>query len=590
MTGHRRRIPWVVAIAAAVLVPAAPAAAHEHPTPTERSAPGVVWVEARAQVEVSLVEHLLSDPGGVHIRIVQSTWSPLLGSASGFVVSPNGAVVTSGSIHEPTAADLERASIYAVNEAFREHYGRQAPLSAESFTRQRIGGDGSRLQQRLEACYPPHRVNDAGGCVVRVTPTYLIYPHVTDQAKYGRLPAELVDASTSDVAVLQIRAANGMPTVALGQSTEGAQALANLGFTGVPGEGQELQAINAHLAEAGGTVLKTENLDEKETKANTDLAAALPQGLRGGPVVAEGGQVVGLLEPEADSGPPPASPGRLIEVGAIREVLSAARISPRQGPVDTSFEAAMHAFKNGGYAAAIPNFKATLGLFPGHAMARTNLAEAEKNVAAGTPGPAPGTSAGSSSAGTSTGTSWTVVLVVVAALLVVAAVVAFLLLRRRRAGPGGAPGSSPVPPRPRTGQAVAPRPRDAVPAGPSRPAAAKGERQAAPGRAPVARAEAEPVMADGGPAPGAAAPGREKPGRPGSASSKQLPRHASAAAVAGGGQRLSRASATAQPVTTAGRHTPLAPGAEDRPVFCTACGAALAPHHRFCGRCGAATG
>ena len=99
MTSSRRRFPWVVAFTAALLVPGAwPAAAHEHPTPTERAAPGVVYVEAGAEVEVSLVEHLQSDPGGVHIRIIQSTATPVLAAASGFVVDPTGSVVTSGAI------------------------------------------------------------------------------------------------------------------------------------------------------------------------------------------------------------------------------------------------------------------------------------------------------------------------------------------------------------------------------------------------------------------------------------------------------------------------------------------------------------
>ncbi len=173
MTSPRRRLPLVVAVTAALLgAGAGPAGAHEHPTPTERAAPGVVYVQAGADVEVSLVEHLQSDPGGVHIRIVQSTAQPVLASASGFVVDPTGAIVTTGAI---TRTDLERASIYAINQAFQARYGNEAPLTGDLFTRQVIGDPATnRLQQRLEACYPPHTTNDAGGCVVRVTPPYTV--------------------------------------------------------------------------------------------------------------------------------------------------------------------------------------------------------------------------------------------------------------------------------------------------------------------------------------------------------------------------------------------------------------------------------
>src|SRR3954462_8839765 len=120
MTGQRRRLLWVVAFTVALLVPmTAPASAHVHPAPTELAAPGVVYVEAGARGEGALVEHQIPAP---HLTIVQSTSNPVLESASGFVVDPTGAVVTSGVIHPPTADELNRASVYAVNEAFKKRY------------------------------------------------------------------------------------------------------------------------------------------------------------------------------------------------------------------------------------------------------------------------------------------------------------------------------------------------------------------------------------------------------------------------------------------------------------------------------------
>ena len=543
------------------------AGAHEHPTPTERAAPGVVYVEAGAEVEVSLVEHLQSDPGGVHIRIVQSTAEPVLASASGFVVDPTGNVVTSGAI---TGFDAEKAAVYAINKAFQSRYGNQAPLDGDPFTRQRIGDPATdRLQQRLEACYPPHTTNDAGGCVVRVTPTYTVYPYVSDQDKYGHLAAELLPASTSDVAVLQVRGASGMPTVDLGESTEGASALAALGFGGIPGEEHPQQTINAHLAEPGGTVFKTEDLDEKETKASVDLAAGLQAGLRGGPLVAETGRVVGFAVPDADSGPPPAAPGRLVDAGTIREVLDAAGVTPRQGPVDTSFERASHAFKNGGFAAAIPNLEDTLELFPGHALAGANLAEAQRNVAAGTPGaaaPAEGSSAAPDAGATS---PWTVVLSAVAAALLLGAIVLMVLRRRgKAAGPAGAARSgtpSPGPVRPGTAKPGTPRsgparPSEVTRGAPSRTATGVRERQKVPSG--VTNAGAVSVI-------------EAREAGPGGARSGAVPGQRAAGAVGNGAESPSHAGP---------------PVAEDSQAFCTHFGAALGPHHKFCGRCGRPTG
>ena len=581
MTSSRRRLPWVAAFTAALLLPGAgPAGAHEHPTPTERAAPGVVFVEAGADVEVSLVEHLQSDPGGVHIRIIQSTGTPVLASASGFVVDPTGSVVTSGAI---TAFDAEKAAVYAINQAFQSRYGAEAPLTGDPFTRQQIGDPATnRLQQRLDACYPPHTTNDAGGCVVRVTPTYTVYPYVSSQEEYGQLEAELLPQSTSDVAVLRVRGASGMPTVDLGESTEGATALAALGFEGIPGAQYQQRTINAHLAETGGTVFKTENLDEKETAASIDLAAALQTGFRGGPLVAESGRVVGFAVPDAASGPPPAAPGRLVDAGAIREVLTEAGITPRQGPVDTSFERASHAFKNGGFAAAIPNLEDTLELFPGHALAAANLAEAQRNVAAGTPGAAPPAEGSSGATGTEAGAGfpWTLLLSGVAAVLVLAAV-ALIVLRRRRAasGPSGAarvgpPTPGPLKPRtgePGTGKAGTgktgtvksreARPREGATGSPSRSATGLRERPKVPSG--VTGAAAVSVIEDRG-------------ANPGAAPATSVPEQRAADAAGDGSRGASQAL--------------LAPSAEDSQAFCTNCGAALGPHHQYCGRCGRPTG
>jgi hypothetical protein len=591
MTGHRRRLRWVlpsaVALTAVLLLPA-PASAHDHPSPTERAAPAVVWVEARAEVEVSLVEHLLDDPGGVHIRIIQSSSTPVLAAASGFVIDPTGAVVTDGAI---TDVDRESAAVYAINEAFRDHYGDEAPLEGDPFSRQRISDDDSdRLQQRLEACYPPHEVNDAGGCVVRVTETYVVHPHVTSQEEYGQLPAELLQGSTSDVAVLQVRGATSMPTVNLGESTEGASALAVLGFSGIPDATEPVPAVNAHLDGVGGTVHKTVDLDKKEIASAIALAKALPAGLAGGPAIGEQGQVVGFFTPDEDSGPPPAAPGRLVDAAVIREVLEATDITPRRGPVDSSFEAAMHAYKNGGYAAATPGLEATLDLFPGHGMAVAALADSEAQVAAGSPGPAAPGQNGSAADEAASGIPWALVLAIAAAVLVLALVGALLLRRRRAAAPaaGGRPAHGPG------------RPGEGRPQAPSRTGTGPPGRQAVPGgtggqgpgqgQGPGSRTGAVAVMERGGPAAGgAAAAGRGEPPPPGSAHSRALPLQVPSAA-GDGARGNSRVFQSPSSVPAPRRDAPAEPGAEDRPAFCTTCGFQIGPQHRFCGRCGGAVG
>jgi hypothetical protein len=610
VSGRLRRVAWGTGLTAAFLVAGAvPAEAHQHPTPIERAAPGVVYVEARARVEVSLVEHRQRrDPSGIHIVIVQSTSDPVLASSSGFVVDRTGAVVANGSI---TATDLDRARVYAVNEAFRKRYGAEAPLPGDLFTRQQVGAPDDPLQQRLDACYPPNRTNDAGGCVVSVTPTYVVYPYVTSQEKYGQLDAELLPGSTPDIAVLRVRGANSMPTVALGNSTAGASAVTALGFTAVPDADHQLQVIDSHLDKAGGTALKSQELDEAETKGAARLAKGLARGMQGGPVVAEGGQVIGFLATGPGTGPPPAPSGRLVDVGKIREVLAKDGVTARRGPADTSFEAAMHPFKNRAFAASIPNFKATLALFPGHFLAAENLAVAERN--AGTQAPSGAATGGGlpAAAGAVSAASgrWTIVLPALAGLVLLTAVGVLLLRRRRLAGtrreaaPATAsqtqPGRAPATPaaaaqgrRERQSQSSA-----AVPAPAGGMSVAE---RAAPARSSVdGTGRGVPTRSPGAASPGAASPGAATSGVASSgvasagagSAGAGVSRSGSRVSVPGQGpRRASPSQAGSPPVRSPRPDMSSESSASAKQLFCTSCGAQLAPHHRFCGNCGRAVG
>ena len=609
MSGHRssRTLPLAAAVTLAVLAGGAPAAlAHTHPTPIERAAPAVVYVEARAKVEVALIEHRTSpDAAGVHIGVAQSTWNPVLDAASGFVVDPNGAIVTSGAVAAP---DLERAKIYAVNHAFAKQYGRAA-LTEDPFTKHHIGAASDRNEQRLQACYPPHQINDAGGCIVRTTLDMVVYPYVSSQQRYGNLRAEVLSASR-DVATLRVRGANGWPTVRVAQSVAGASALGVLGFTGVPSAKYPLIEINQHLAKPGAAELRTANLDAQDVKDAAALKQALGQGFAGGPVVAESGQVVGLLTGPPRAGTPAPD---LVGVASILAVLKKAGVSPQNGPVDTSYERAMHAFKNGGYAEAIPYFNQALSVFPGHLRARANLAIAEERVKSGGGKAAPVPGQSDDQGASAGGFPWLLVAGAGLAALMLGAVV-LALVRRSRSAEADAAGPS--------------APRAPVPVGAAH-AVSPGAAAARAG--PAARGgPARPGTARPGPAPGpsghrpsAGAAGSASPGAPSQAAGRASGQPAasgrpSASTAGPGAARVAPLGAAPQggPAPQGGRQAVPAPGTQPRPSaqasrpvargpqassvqqasaatastagfrFCTACGGRLAAQHQFCGWCG----
>ena len=109
-------------------------------------------------------------------------------------------------------------------------------------------------------------------------------------------------------------------------------------------------------------------------------------------------------------------------------------MSPHGGPVDTSFEAAMHLFKNGGFAASVPGFTKALELFPGHFLASRNLAIAKQRAASGVTasgtqgnGAAPEATAADDTSGSGLGWLWPGLLIAIDAAR-----------RRGRAGPRAA--------------------------------------------------------------------------------------------------------------------------------------------------------
>ncbi|MGH8969152.1 MAG: trypsin-like peptidase domain-containing protein [Actinomycetes bacterium] len=511
---------------------AVPASAHEHPSPSELDAPAVVYVQTWAQVDISLIEH---NNTGQHIPLTKDAYPVLLAQGSGFAVDPTGAIVTSADIVTP---DLRRAEIFAVNKIFNQRYGDAVPMPSDPFAVQTIGNvGGDPTNTRLQRCYQPNATNDTGGCVIATTMQVVVHPSVTSQQKFGNLPAEVLSpkpGEASDVAVLRV-GASSMPTVELGQSVKGAEAVAALGFTGVPGPKQPMAQLNGHFTKAGSGVLNRTGDDD--TKGYYEkLVAGLGQGLHGGPVVAEQGQIVGFFaKPQGEEVP------KLVDAEAIRAALKGVGVTARSGPTDTAFENAMHSFKNDEFSGSISSLQETLKLYPGHFNASQNLAVAQARE--GTPAdktPEGGGATGAVSG--DDGPGW-LTFASIGIVVLLALVLGLLMLNQRRQGakhrtvPPPAPG-----PVPTASGASVQRPSTSAAPPP------------APDKVPTSRT-------------GMGVP-------PGAAGAAQPRSSQSSLSVMSPPEAVERPSASSA-VTSTGH-----------PTFCTSCGQRLSPNHRFCGWCG----
>jgi hypothetical protein len=280
----------------------------------------------------------------------------------------------------------------------------------------------------------------------------------------------------------------------------------------------------------------------------------LADGLQGGPVAVELGNVIGMISATpAPAGQPGAGGPTLIGSKDIRAALASANVSPASGLADGPYVNAMHLFQNKGYAASIPGFRAALVAYPGDYMAALHLTQARaRAAAAGVVVPPPASASASASlqaAGAtshSQGTPWWV-WVVVGAGVVLVGLAAWLLLRRRgpRQGTGGPPPPRPAPAR---GSAVA-QPRASGSTGPRRGGGVAVEAKSRPA-----------AVAQSGSRLHRAAPPREQP-------------HVPVAGTDGAVVTQHAAGASRSSVAVGQR-------------FCTVCGGRLAPHHAFCGWCG----
>jgi hypothetical protein len=445
------------------------------------------------------------------------------------------------------------AKNYAINAIFKKYYGANDPnLVPTDVMGQRsfgpnvgIPGDYSNLA-RLKACYEG-QPNSAGLCDVTATPFVTVHPYVTDQAKYGNLAATVLKTTASGIAILRVQAGL-LPTVTLADIGPATYHLWVFGFHGIPVTNSPLDAYKAHLDKQGGTGFGAPTGQNKVFAEVTP--AVLADGLQGGPVAVELGNVIGMISATpAPAGQPGAGGPTFIAGKDIKAALASVHVSPASGLADGPYINAMHLFQNKGYAASIPGFRAALVAYPGDYMAALHLKQAEASAAAaGNSIPPPASAsvsapAAAAAASSSQGIAWWVWLLIGIAVLVLLAA-AWLLLRRRG---------------PRHGASAGPPPRPA----PTPAAAVAQPRPAGTGTAPrgsggvAVEAKSRPV---GGAQSGSrlhrAAPSRER-----------VP-------VGDGAAVTQHAGVGARASVAVGQR------------FCTSCGGRLAPHHAFCGWCG----
>ncbi|MEV8630400.1 hypothetical protein AB0395_01970 [Streptosporangium sp. NPDC051023] len=522
-----------------------PALAHEHPSGiTDLVTPAVVRVEAKAHVDITLLDHI-----GELVHVERSYEVPI-GDGTGTVVNPEGGIVT---LTRVVKSDKDVA-VYAANKIFAEHHKVKIP---EDFERHTI--KDRLLNHHLQECYPPKL--PTATCIIDVTTEIRVFPNISPPDEEG-FKAEVVragDKPDSPAVLMPVGRADGsagLPTAPLAAQVpeKDASPVAVAGFTGRPAAGLQETVDIGHLR-AGGAGEGGRQFRDPQGKVDEPqkLGALVDRGLLGGPVIEDKkGEVVGLLVGGGND-------ARMIGVREITKALAEAKVTPRRGPIDAAFEQALTRFHTHYYGDAVPAFQRVLDLYPGHTVAAAHLKTAQQKR--GTAEDEGARKADAAARGARAGLPLWPFLVAGGLLVLAVLAGAFLLWRRR-----GAAEEEPEPER--REEPVTPPPPGPPPV-PRRPLLDEGaDLTVVVGRSFPALPKVTPSSPLSSTSPGRAG----QPGQPGQPVLVARDPGAGPAARDGGPAPAVRDTST-KPTEVVQK-------------YCTACGMRLGPAHRFCGYCG----
>ncbi|MGW3352774.1 zinc ribbon domain-containing protein [Nonomuraea rubra] len=415
-----RRLALLTLVAAALALPLPPPAlAHDHPSGiSDLVTPALFRVEATSQVKI-----IMSDPSDDAARVERSFDIPI-GTDSGVMINPDGAIVTVGEV----VKSEQNPAVYAVNKLFAERYDLDLPVdfSTHAVT------NGQRNQQPQQ-CYPGKIASKT--CSLDISTTVKVFRNTLPPDTQG-FSASIVQATTpGSPAILMASGLAGtgeLPTAPLAAEVPAqAGAAVNVaGFLDRPAADTGDHVDIGHLDQPGTAAEAGHGFADPQKKVDepSKLGALIDQGLRGGLVIGDkDGRVIGLLVGGGKG-------AKMIGTREIAAALQKANITPRRGDVDAAFEAALTRFHTRYYGQAVPGFQRVLALSPGHVMATKHL----KTSLAKRDGPEDAEANAPESEGTMS--TW---LIIGAAALIAVALGGALVLWARRSPTSG---STPTPP------------------------------------------------------------------------------------------------------------------------------------------------
>ena len=307
---------------------------------------------------------------------------------SGFIVTPDGYVVTNAHVVSPDDELLkQQLSAPILEESVKLFMGEIAkssdniPANTRDYVLKAIGDMVNAYYVENIKVLNLKKTYDIGmGVQVPGVPLF-----------QKGLKAEVVQAGGAvpkkDVAVLKMEGQNNLPTLPVGDSnvlTTGNKIFV-LGYPGVatfhPLLSEASQA-QPSLTEGIISAQKTMEGGWNVFQTNADMT----HGNSGGPVFNEKGEVVGLAtfgSVDQNTGQEIAGMNFVVPMSVVKEFLDRGNVKPAEGLVTKTYREALDLYYQQYYKKALKKFQEVAALCPGHAYVQTFIADSTKAISEG---------------------------------------------------------------------------------------------------------------------------------------------------------------------------------------------------------------
>jgi serine protease Do len=333
-----------------------------------------------------LIDQVLGDPLSYFLptQDVSQTDVELIGQGSGFVISPNGYVVTNAHVAAPDETELKQQLAANGLKDFVDHDVKDFISSAGGQPSQALVDKVTQAVTTYDAHYLQ---------VTKLDKSFSV--EVGSASGSGKVSAQDITADVSaagqqipgkDVAVLKVERDN-MPTVPLGDDSQVSTG-DKVYVLGYPGAA----TFHPVLSEASAVepTLTSGTVSAKKTASGgwpvLQIDAPITHGNSGGPVFDDHGRVIGI----ATFGTVDPTTGKEIQgfnfavpISVAQEFITKAGAKPQEGVVTQKYDEAISLYNKQWYSDALTEFQQVNTLSPGHPYVQEYITKSQAAISQG---------------------------------------------------------------------------------------------------------------------------------------------------------------------------------------------------------------